>query len=497
MSRPITWQTINAPSLGDPNRSMQGVVQSIGDAFTPLREQLRAYQSNEARNWEVGKDSNTEAFMAQLTSRYKTPQELAAAQASGELDQLRSSFGAQIDQARTREALDTRGSVLQKRDLDRRTYDNLVIEDTIRPQMQEALSYVQKNDTTGLNNFLADPKNATLKAMKQGDLMAALKKVEFENEDQRFQRDANTRAGETLVDQKLTSAASRANMLVSQRQADDRIALDRQQVANAAAAQRASAANQAAGLQLQRDEATVRGQERAEARLQTLNQTLGRATMTIGSKDGTESVLLAIKDMSKNNNDLTRLRSAFGDLAAEFPQAHPAAVIQALSGSVSTSGDGVKDYFRNSTGDSAKARLQDIMRSPQYAAERAREAQGVGELAKQANFLRQTLGYPTTEVNAPRRPPVPAPVVTAPGSPNIGAPRPTVQVAPRDASADLQMRVTQLYERLALDDRIKEGGLAGIAGRAIREGTAPLGIGGRRELERQLKEAMAAQNKSR
>lgn len=287
MSRPITWQTINAPSLGDPNRSMQGVTQSIGDAFTPLREQLRAYQGNEAKNWEVGKENNTEAFMAQLTSRYKTPQELAAAQASGELDQLRSSFGAQIDQARTREALDNRGSVLQQRDLTKRTYDNLVIEDTIRPQMQEALSYIQKNDRTGFDNFLLDPKNAALKAMKQGDLMGMLKKVEFENAEEGRRVSQDGRNAATLAETLRNGEASRDNMLAGQKNADAQLGIQRQQMLNTAAHQRATAANQAARLKMEEDLAIERDLDRKDAK-RTL-ETQGRMAAALKDnlyKDG-------------------------------------------------------------------------------------------------------------------------------------------------------------------------------------------------------------------
>lgn len=48
--------------------------------------------------------------------------------------------------------------------------------------------------------------------------------------------------------------------------------------------------------------------------------------------------------------------------------------------------------------------------------------------------------------------------------------------------------IADIESRLATDDRIKDGGLGGIGGRAIREGAFPMGIGERRDLERRLEE---------
>lgn len=475
---PITWQNINAPSLGDPGRALANAGQAITDAFTPLREQLKAYQTNEAQNYEVGKANNTEAFMAQLTSRYKTPEALAAAQQSGELDALRSSFGAQIDQARTREALDTRGGVLQQRDLTERTYKNQVIEDTIRPQMQAALGFIQKGDKAGFDAFLNDPANAQLKAMKQGDLMARLTEFERATAEEGRKVSGENRAVVAQAELLRNGEATRQNMVESQR-------IARRQADTAAAAQASNAAYQTGSLGVQKDVAQVQAQERLETRLTALNQSLAKSTMTIGSKEGTEAVSTAIATMSKNAGDTVRLRAAFGAIAEdpELSRAHPAAVIQALSGSVSTSGDGVKDYFRNSTGDSAADRLREIMKSPAYTAERERDAAGVSSLTQQANLLKTSLGYPTSAPASAA--PKSAESVTLPAAAPVPKPLAAPQKNPVAERAD---RVKQISDRLEQDDRIKSPSAwsGGIINTLVKEGALPLGLGERRDLEREL-----------
>lgn len=53
-------------------------------------------------------------------------------------------------------------------------------------------------------------------------------------------------------------------------------------------------------------------------------------------------------------------------------------------------------------------------------------------------------------------------------------------------------RAAAIREQLAIDDRIKEGGIGGLGGRAIREGALPMGVGQRKSLEEELARLTAA-----
>jgi hypothetical protein len=380
---PITWQNINAPSLGEPGRTLAGAGQAINDAFTPLREQLKAYQTNEAQNYEVGKTNNTEAFMAQLTSRYKTPEALAAAQASGELEALRTSFGAQIDQARTREALDTRGGVLQQRDLTKRAYDNQVIEDTIRPQMQAALAVIQTGDKAKFDAFLNDPANAPLKAMKQGDLMARLTEFERATAEEGRKVSGEGRAVAAQAELLRNGEATRENMLAQQANARGLLGVAQQ-----------NAGTNAEQVALGRREADFRAGEKLQTRLDDLLKQRGQVGATISSEAGSASVLESISKFVADPKTRAQLADSFGKIAAnpEFKNVTPAAALQALTGDLSTGGS-IRNWFWNGSGDNSEAKLRDILKSPDSQAQVATRTAAKDSLDVQINELRTAL-YP-------------------------------------------------------------------------------------------------------
>lgn len=118
------------------------------------------------------------------------------------------------------------------------------------------------------------------------------------------------------------------------------------------------------------------------------------------------------------------------------------------------------------------------------------------------------LVYPLVVVNGapvivgpgtPPRPAQPAQPATPPGVGGAGRPAPQAvaaapagpapvpaQVDPQRAAADRNAAIAQIQQQLAVDDRIKQGGLGGIGARALKEGRMPLGIAARRELEERL-----------
>lgn len=101
---PITWRNIQGGNgavaagqlLNAAQNSVNTGLDKITDVFAQYRETDRA-------NWENGKENNTQAFLDRL-AQYKTPEELAAAQAAGEIQAFRQQFGNKIDAAQVRDA---------------------------------------------------------------------------------------------------------------------------------------------------------------------------------------------------------------------------------------------------------------------------------------------------------------------------------------------------------------------------------------------------------
>lgn len=111
MSRPITWQNVNTPT-SDPLQALALAQSSFKSVFAGLGDTLKQYENTADANQKQIRDNNTQAFLDSI-NKYRTPEEYQAALASGELDAGK--YGAQIDRAAARAAMDGRLSVLQDR----------------------------------------------------------------------------------------------------------------------------------------------------------------------------------------------------------------------------------------------------------------------------------------------------------------------------------------------------------------------------------------------
>lgn len=86
------------------------------------------------QNWDTQKEVNTDQFLDRL-AQYKTPEELAAAQASGQLDALKAQFGGQIDRDAVRGAEQAQADVLMKRIAAQNQYSDDKINRDARPDI--------------------------------------------------------------------------------------------------------------------------------------------------------------------------------------------------------------------------------------------------------------------------------------------------------------------------------------------------------------------------
>ncbi len=107
------------------------------------------------QNWDTQKEVNTDQFLDRL-AQYKTPEELAAAQASGQLDALKAQFGGQIDRDAVRGAEQAQADVLMKRIAAQNQYADDKTNRDARPLVDQFNGLIANNDLAGARKFLAD-----------------------------------------------------------------------------------------------------------------------------------------------------------------------------------------------------------------------------------------------------------------------------------------------------------------------------------------------------
>lgn len=412
MAPPITWQNINAPSLGDPGRSLQLAGASFNDAFGALRQELAAYRTTQDQNWEAGKTLNTDRFLSALASRYTTPEALAAAQKSGELEQFRQSFGAQVDQRATREALDSRLGILQQRGINAMQYQNQAEEQALRPLYQQGLALAKSGDRKALSAFIAA--NPGLAARYQGDLVG--QGVDSEQKLRTFEEHLLTAAS-----QRNTAAGNlevaRGQLRVSERNAN----------------------TNAAQLGLSQRRQAFDMDLASEQRVADLTQKLGLLNASAVSPEGVKLVTEGIEKAFPAGADRNAAMKAYQRLAAnpKYRDAPPAAMLQVLLGDASEQWGIFKDIFGTSTGDNAEAKLDSLIKNTNFRDLRALRETQTSVLLDQINRLEagraQALGLPPPSPRA--LPALSTGPAGAPGAPAVAPPVPAAPVAP-DAPAN-------------------------------------------------------------
>lgn len=116
MTEPITWRSIGAPNFGNTANGMATANDMFRNAFDGIKGVIKEQEATDASNWNLGKEANTNAFLNKLMS-YKTAEEAQAAQASGELGNMMSGFGAQIDGTAARTAQQSLVENLQRKEV--------------------------------------------------------------------------------------------------------------------------------------------------------------------------------------------------------------------------------------------------------------------------------------------------------------------------------------------------------------------------------------------
>lgn len=132
MANPITWQNIQTPSQGNPAQFMQLAQTGIDGAFDKLQGVLKQRETTDQANWNQIGVNNAEAFKSALYGM-TTPDQMAAAQKSGQFNEMLAGYGANVkDPGALRALMEGRMGVLQKQT----TENNLFTDATLDRQQQ-------------------------------------------------------------------------------------------------------------------------------------------------------------------------------------------------------------------------------------------------------------------------------------------------------------------------------------------------------------------------
>lgn len=131
---PITWRNIENDTTRGAAMLFETARRAFNDGIGNFKGIVDSRNEVNQQNWNTQKEVNTDQFLDRL-AQYKTPEELAAAQAAGDLQNLKAQFGGQIDRDAVRGAEAAAATQLMKRI----TTQNLYQDDTRRRNERGAM----------------------------------------------------------------------------------------------------------------------------------------------------------------------------------------------------------------------------------------------------------------------------------------------------------------------------------------------------------------------
>ena len=152
---PITWRNVNGDTSSGAASMLEVARRALNDGFGSFKGIVDSRNEVNQQNWDTQKEVNTDQFLDRL-AQYKTPEELAAAQKSGQLDALKAQFGGQIDRDAVRDAETNQADVLMKRIAAQNQYGDDKINRDARPLMEQYQGLLAQGNAAGAAKFLAD-----------------------------------------------------------------------------------------------------------------------------------------------------------------------------------------------------------------------------------------------------------------------------------------------------------------------------------------------------
>lgn len=172
MANPITWRNVVGPSLADAARPLDAATRTLNGAFDQLQSVLKEREAIDAGNVLVQQENQKNAFLDML-HQYKTPEEIAAAQASGAIQQRLAELSPQA-RAAVRGAEEQRLGSLRDLVGKSQQYQDQQLERQYRPMYEQALGLAAKGDAKAAMSILEANPNmpgqaALMKAIVSGE----------------------------------------------------------------------------------------------------------------------------------------------------------------------------------------------------------------------------------------------------------------------------------------------------------------------------------------
>lgn len=153
MASPITWQTIQGRSLGEAAVPMHYAAQSIMGGFDRMGKAFDEQQAIAQKQLNTADEANVQGFLDRL-QQARTPEEVAALEASGEMDAYTGAINnkALLEKLRGGYASRTAG-LMQQTTAQNAFADQQLARDRL-PGIAQANDFIARNDKAGLEQFL-------------------------------------------------------------------------------------------------------------------------------------------------------------------------------------------------------------------------------------------------------------------------------------------------------------------------------------------------------
>ena len=150
---PITWRNIEGDYTRGAASLFETARRALNDGMGNFKGIVDSRNELNQQNWDTQKEVNTDQFLDRL-AQYKTPEELAAAQQSGQLDALKAQFGGQIDRDAVRGAEASQTDVLMRRIAAQNQYSDDKTNRDARPLVDQFNGLIAENKLDDARKFL-------------------------------------------------------------------------------------------------------------------------------------------------------------------------------------------------------------------------------------------------------------------------------------------------------------------------------------------------------
>jgi len=172
----ITWRNVESKSNSEVSQGYAAATNGINAGLKGLVDTFGQYETGLKKDAEYADNTRVQGFMDRL-QQAKSPEEMAALQASGELDQFRAGMTPDA-LAKVRGAGEARTSSLMQQATVGQTFQDQQTERDQRPQKDHLKSLIANKDYVGASAFLAEHPQLTGKAAYVTDIAAGKQSAE-------------------------------------------------------------------------------------------------------------------------------------------------------------------------------------------------------------------------------------------------------------------------------------------------------------------------------